>query len=282
MRHSVGAGEGGRARPGRRAVLRGLAGGLAVAATGGCQALPEDLGGSAVRVEKGTVSGAGITGAEWALARPEGDDEVPLVLALHGQGGDVGDIIGGGLRVEDVLADLLDEGATPFAVAAVTGGDTYWHPRDDGTDSGALVTEHLVDAVEEHAIDASRVGFIGWSMGGYGSLRLASELGRSRVAGVAAISPALWHSWRDVPDIAFDDAADYEEYGVAGRQRELRDIPVRIDCGESDVFYGATKRFAQSLGSGVETHYGPGDHSLEYWSTGIRSQLEWLGRHLTG
>lgn len=282
MRHSVGADEGCSARPGRRAVLSGLVGGLAVAATSGCQALPEDLGGSSVRVEKGTISGAGISGADWVLARPGGDATVPLVLALHGQGGEAGDIIGGGLRVEDVLADLIDEGAAPFAVAAVTGGDTYWHPRDDGTDSGRLVTEHLAGRVQEHAVDTSTVGLIGWSMGGYGSLRLAGELGRSRVAGVAAVSPALWHSWRDVPDIAFDDADDYEEYGVAGRQRELRGIPVRIDCGESDVFYGATKRYARSLGSGVETHYGPGDHSLDYWSTGVRSQLEWLGRHLTG
>lgn len=282
MRHSVGAHEGVPARPGRRAVLRGLLGGLTVTAASGCHALPEGVGGTSVRVERGTVSGAGFTGAEWALARPEGDEEVPLVLALHGQGGDAGDIIGGGLRVEDVLADLLDEGATPFAIAAVTGGDTYWHPRDDGTDSGALVTEHLVGAVEEHAVTVSRLGLIGWSMGGYGALRLAGELGRSRVAGVSAVSPALWHSWRDVPDVAFDDAADFEEFGVSGRQRELRGIPVRIDCGESDVFYGATKRYAKTLGSRVETHYGPGDHSLEYWSTGVRSQLEWLGRHLTG
>ena len=264
------------------AVLLGAAGGLGLALTSGCDSAPEDLDGSPVRVEKGTISGAGIRDADWAIARPEGDEEVPLVLALHGQGGQAGDIIGRGLRVEDVLADLLDGGAAPFAIAAVTGGDTYWHPRDDGTDSGRLVTEHLVGRVKEHAVDTSRLGLIGWSMGGYGALRIAGDLGRERVAGVSAVSPALWHSWRDVPDVAFDDAADYEEYGVAGRQRELRGIPVRLDCGESDVFFGATKRYAQGLGPRVETHYGPGDHSLEYWATGVRSQLEWLGGHLTG
>lgn len=278
---SVGADEGGLPRPGRRAVLRGLAGGLvSVAGTSACTA--RSGRGPSVVVERGTLSGAGFSDAAWVLARPEGDEEVPLCLALHGQGGHSGAIIGGGLRVEDVLSGLIGDGAAPFAIAAIDGGDTYWHARDDGTDSGALVTEHLVRTAEDHHVDTSTVAFIGWSMGGYGSLRLAGTLGSSRVAAVAAVSPALWHSWRDVPDVAFDDEADYRENRVTGRQDDLRGIPVRIDCGESDVFLGAAQRYARGFDTGVETHYGPGDHSLEYWSTGVRSQLEWLGSHLTG
>ena len=285
MRHSVGAREGGVPRPGRRSLLRGLAGGLAVTATAGaagCRSEPADVDGSPVRVERGTLSAAGFTDAAWALARPEGEETVPLCLALHGQGGDHGMIIGaGGLELEDVLAGLLDEGAAPFAVAAIDGGDTYWHPREDGTDSGALVMKHLIPAVEEHGVDASTLGFIGWSMGGYGSLRLAGELGPSRVAAVAAVSPALWESWREVPDVAFDDEEDYEEHRVTGRQRDLRGIPVRIDCGESDFFYEAARDYAEGFES-VETHFGPGDHTMDYWGEVAPAQLGWLGRHLTG
>lgn len=283
MGDSLEAVDGALPRPGRRALLRGLAGGVAlVASTAACDDAPESLGGSTVRVEHGTVSGAGFTDTAWVLARPKGDAEVPLVVALHGQGSHSGAIIGGGLRVEDVLAGLIDDGVAPFAVAAIDGGDNYWHPRDNGKDAGALVTEHLVPAVERLHLDTSTLGFIGWSMGGYGSLHLAGSLGADRVAAVAAVSPALWHSYRDVPDVAFDDAADFERYGVTGRPEDLRGIPVRIDCGESDVFLGSAQRFARSLGPGVETHYSTGAHSLEYWSTGVRSQLTWVGRHLTG
>lgn len=281
MGDSLEADDGRLPRPGRRAVLRGLAGGLALAGTSACDDAPEDLGGSSVRVESGTISGAGFQDTAWVLARPKGTKKVPLCIGLHGQGSHSGAVIGGGLRVEDVLAGLIDDGAAPFAVAAIDGGDNYWHPRANGTDAGALVTRHLVPAVAKLDIDTSTLGFIGWSMGGYGSLRLAGTLGADRVAAVAAVSPALWHSYSDVPDVAFDTEADYEKHGVTGRPEALRGIPVRIDCGESDVFLGSAKRFAGSLGSGVETHYAPGAHSLEYWSTGVRSQLAWVGRHLT-
>ncbi len=283
MRDSLEAVDGGLPRPGRRTVLRGLAGGFAVAATtAACEDAPKELGGSSVRVERGTVSGAGFTDAHWVLARPQDDAKVPLVVALHGQGSHSGAIIGGGLRVEDVLAGLIDDGTAPFAVAAIDGGDNYWHPRDNGTDAGALVTDHLVPAVEELDVTSSTVGLIGWSMGGYGSLRLAGTLGGDRVAAVAAVSPALWHSYADVPDVAFDDEADFERYGVTDRPEDLRGIPVRIDCGTSDVFLGSAKRFADSLGSRVTTSYSPGAHTLAYWSTGVRSQLAWIAERLTG
>lgn len=285
MRDSLGSGAV-VAAPGRRAVLRGLTGALTLAGAGvvvGCDDAP-GVGGarSGVRVERGTVSGAGFRDAKWALARPDGDAEVPVCVVLHGKGGHVDQVIGGGLRADEVLADLLAGGDSPFAVAAIDGGDTYWHSRADGSDAGALVTDHLLPLLAgDHAIATGRIGLLGWSMGGYGALLLAEQLGRTRVAGVVAESPALWFSAGETPAGAFDDAEDYAAHPVLGHQSRLRGIPVRVDCGNEDPFIAAARAYVDGFGSGVESHFGPGGHSMDYWAKQAPSQLAWLGRHLT-
>lgn len=284
MRDSLGAGGGSAVHPSRRTLLRALPGGLLTAAASlgaaGCSTTGHDSD-SPVRLERGTLSGAGITDAAWVLARPKGEEKVPLALALHGMGGHVGSLLGSGLRLDEDLAAIIDGGAAPFAIAGVDGGDTYWHDRDEGTDAGALLTQHLVAEAADHDVDTTRLAFIGWSMGGYGSLLHAGRLGSDRVRAVAATSPALWFSYEDAAEAAFDDEEDYEEHLVMGQQEDLRGIPVRIDCGEDDFFFAATKAYARGFDSRVETHFGPGDHSTEYWEGRTRSQLEWLGRHLT-
>lgn len=285
MRDSLGSGEGGGV-PGRRAVLRGLAAGLVAGPTallGGCDDPPGGSPGSpdGVRVERGSVSGSGFTDAAWVLARPDGDARVPLCVVLHGKGGHVDQVVGGGLRADAVLGDLLARGDAPFAVAAVDGGDGYWHARADGSDSGALVTDHLLPTLADHGIDTDRIGLLGWSMGGYGALLLAGQLGRPRVAGVVAESPALWFGAGETSAGAFDDAEDYAAHPVMGRQADLDGIPVRIDCGESDPFYAASVAYVDGFrGGAVESSFGPGDHTMTYWAKQAPSQLSWMGRRL--
>ncbi|KRE38562.1 hypothetical protein ASG73_06465 [Janibacter sp. Soil728] len=51
-------------------------------------------------------------------------------------------------------------------MAAVDGGDNYWQARADGSDLGALVTEHLLPLLaDEQAIDTTRIGLLGGSIG---------------------------------------------------------------------------------------------------------------------
>ena len=58
-----------------------------------------------------------------------------------------------------------------------------------------MVVDEFLPMLAERGLLAGpgdRIGLLGWSMGGYGALRLAALLGADRVAAVAAVSPAMW------------------------------------------------------------------------------------------
>ena len=83
-------------------------------------------------------------------------------------------------------------------------------------------------------------------MGGYGALLLGARLGPARTAAICAVSPALWTSSGATAPGAFDGADDYAANSVWGLPA-LGSIPIRIDCGNSDPFYSATKQFIAQL-----------------------------------
>lgn len=203
------------------------------------------------------------TEARWRLALPEG--AVATVVTLHGYGGS--------LRTwfEPPLGPTLAQ-RLGLAVAAVDGGDTYWHARADGTDAGTMVLEDLLPVLEREGAPVDRVGFTGFSMGGYGALLLATRLPPGRVLGVAAMSSALFLSPADSSAGAFDDAADFAEHDVLGRVEALRRVPVWLACGADDEFAEANHALAEQLPDAV-TVFDEGRHDRAYleghWPTGM-------------
>jgi pimeloyl-ACP methyl ester carboxylesterase len=96
----------------------------------------------------------------------------------------------------------------------------------------------------------TRVGLLGWSMGGFGALLLASDLGPTRVTGVVAASAALWRRAAETPAAAYDDRVDFDRHSIFGRLDRLAGIPVRLDCGRSDPFIAANRVLAERLAGG--------------------------------
>src|SRR5581483_8352448 len=160
-------------------------------------AAPTMVTGSFVSAARGGVP------TNWAIARPPGQTK-PLrpVIALHGKGSSAATVMEGG--VEQGLAQAVAAGLPPFAVVAVDGGGSYWHKRTSGEDSGAMVLDELIPMLGGQGLDTSRVGFLGWSMGGYGALLLGGRLGPGRTAAICAVSPALWMSSGAAAPGAFD------------------------------------------------------------------------------
>lgn len=262
--------------PNRRTVLRvGLGAALGAVATR-VGALPRATAEPAATYQSGSfVSTArGGVNTNWAIARPPGQT-APLrpVIALHGKGSDAATVMAGG--VEQGLAEAVAAGLPPFAVVAVDGGGGYWHKRASGDDAGAMVLEELLPMLADQGLDTSRVGFIGWSMGGYGALLLGSRLGPARTAAICAVSPALWTSPGAAAPGAFDSAADYAANSVWGLPT-LGSIPLRIDCGNGDPFAAATREFIAQLPSPPAGGFSPGGHDGEFWSAQLPAEISWL------
>jgi S-formylglutathione hydrolase FrmB len=221
----------------------------------------------------------GGANTNWAIARPPGQS-TPLrpLIALHGKDSDAATVMAGG--VEPGLAQAVAAGLPPFAVVAVDGGGSYWHQRASGEDSGAMVLDELIPLLAEQGLDTSRIGFLGWSMGGYGALLLGARLGPARTAAICAVSPALWQSSGATAPGAFDGADDYAANSVWGLPA-LGSIPIRIDCGNSDPFYTATQEFIDQLPTPPAGGFSPGGHDGVYWSSQLPAELAWIAPLLT-
>ncbi|KDE99234.1 hypothetical protein Y900_009815 [Mycolicibacterium aromaticivorans JS19b1 = JCM 16368] len=229
---------------------------------------PTMVTGSFVSAARGGVD------TNWAIARPPGQT-APLrpVIALHGKGQDAAGVMAGG--VEQGLAQAVAAGLPPFAVVAVDGGGSYWHQRASGEDSGKMVLDELIPMLGSQGLDTSRVAFLGWSMGGYGALLLGARLGPARTAAITAVSPALWLSSGAAAPGAFDGPNDFAANTVFGLPA-LASIPIRIDCGNSDPFYSATKQFIAQLPTPPAGGFSPGGHDGGYWSSQLPGEIAWM------
>lgn len=216
----------------------------------------------------------------WSIAYPPGHrDKLPVVVALHGRHEDHTSAFAD-LGLDRYLAATVADGAAPFAIAGVDGGDTYWHARDDGEDSGSMVVDEFLPMLGERGLDTRRVGLFGWSMGGYGALLLAPRLGKRLVFGVVAESPALWPQYEDTAPGAYDSESDFADALVWGQQDRLRGIPVRIDCGEGDPFYANTHEYVDGFDDPPSGGFELGDHDVGYWRRMAPDQLRFLARSL--
>jgi S-formylglutathione hydrolase FrmB len=287
----------------RRALLIGSGGAVAVAAAGGVAVdegwLPgrtrlrsvlglDGAAGHIPDVAPGRVVGGSFAsphrlGAQtgWSVIYPGPDVErLPVMVCLHGLGGDHTTAVAE-LGMDRFLPAAMAAGVPRFAVATVDGGTTYWHPRPTGEDAGAMVLDELLPRLQDQGLRTDRLAFQGWSMGGYGALRLAGILGASRVRAAAALSAALWTNPADASLSGFADAAEYQRYTVLGRQSQLRGIGVRVDCGTDDPFFDADRAYVAGFDRPVTSTFQPGAHTSSYWMRMLPAQLAFVGTALS-
>lgn len=286
----------------RRTVLLGVLGaagaaGAVVATAGEAAPVRTAIGdrlGRGPHVETGTFTSAARRGVatSWTLALPAGvrpdrpvsgtGAPLPLCVVLHGKGGDHTEL--GKIGYDRALASVVRAGTPPFALVSVDGGDRYWHERAEGDDSGAMVLDELLPLMARRGLaagDDDKVAFLGWSMGGYGSMLTALRRGVGRVAAVAPISPALWIDPGSSPVGAFDDREDYDRHDVWHRRAELARVPLRVDCGDQDPFLGAMREFVAGIRPRPAGGVQPGEHNRDYWRALAPQQLRFVGAALS-
>jgi hypothetical protein len=226
----------------------------------------------------------------WSLAVPPGHTAADLhvALILHGRGGDHSSGFAQ-LKLHHFLAAYTRAGGTPFAFAAVDGGDGYWHPRSNGDNPLAMLTHEFLPMLAQLGLRTDTIGLLGWSMGGYGALLVAREahrgtlpeaLGRTTVVAAAASSPALFASYHASASGAFDNAADFTKYGELASQPDAGKTALWVGCGATDAFTEQTRRYrakASPLPAGGITK---GCHTVSYWRSVAAAQISFIGAHL--
>lgn len=237
------------------------------------------------------VSGSFISKARlgksvgWTVSYPPGSkpgDALPVLLILHGFGSSHSAAFGATRHgLDHFLAQAVSAGSAPMALASIDGGNSYWHTRASGEDAAAMVVDEYLPLLKSQGLDTSRLGFLGWSMGGYGSLHIGAMLGPERVRVIVAESPALWARADQSAAGAFDGAADFAANTVVGRQHQLDGIPVRIDCGTGDGFYPEAERYAAGFTTRPSGGFQPGGHNNAYWRRVAPAELVFAAKYLS-
>lgn len=218
------------------------------------------------------------TAVGYSVIYPDGYDasaELPVVLVLHGRGGDHTSAIND-LGIDRYLTATVRAGTPAFALATVDGGrNSYWHRRADGNDPGFMLDHEFLPLLADRGLRTTRYGVLGWSMGGYGALLRGMS---SRAVAVGALSPALYRKYDEVQAGAFDGRADFEQSQVFGRAVRFRDVAVRIDCGRDDPFAPAASELRAELQAAGGQQAGA--HTPGYWRRMLPDQLRFLGGKL--
>ena len=227
----------------------------------------------------------------YAVAVPPGHEvgqPLPLTVCLPGRGGNARSVFGSGLYFADFVAEGIGERHLPaFAMAAVDGGESYWHRRASGEDRMSMLLHELLPLLRrKYRLGAGgrKTAIAGWSMGGYGAL-LAAERRPDIFCAVCAASPAIWTSYAAMmrgPRDAFDSAADFVANDVFAGIPRLAHTAVRVDCGTADPFYPYVREFVAAIPWHVAGGFATGGHNAGYWRRVAPKQVDFLARSLAG
>ena len=237
-------------------------------------------------------SAARRTAVGYTIGYPPGHgpgDRLPLVIALHGFGGNHVNALSG---ITPAQAVALKPGGTPLpplALVTVDGGGGYWNPHP-GDNPQAMLTDELIPLCQRKGLGVGTraIGVLGISMGGYGAIALAEKYPRL-IGAVAAISPAIWTSYAQAQSAntgAYASAADFTADDAVTHAAALASVPVRIASGYDDPFYPGVRTLARALprnpgGVPAEVYFGSGCHTGPFFNAQEPPSLAFLARHLS-
>jgi enterochelin esterase-like enzyme len=223
----------------------------------------------------------------YTIAYPPGHrrgDELPLVVMLHGYGGNHADAVAGMSPAQALALQPAGRPLGPMALVTVDGGGGYWNPHP-GDDPMAMVIGELIPRCRRLGLGRApgRIAAMGISMGGYGALLLAEKY-PDLFGAVAAISPAVWTSYpqaRQANPGAYASAAAFAAGDVVTHAAALGRRPVRVAAGYGDPFYPGVRALARALPPGAVVALGPGCHDGSFFTAQEPPSLAFLAGCLT-
>jgi predicted esterase len=219
----------------------------------------------------------------WPPGHPRGA-QLPLVVMLHGFGGNHTDALAGMSPAQAVALHVAGRRLPPMAMVTVDGGGGYWNPHP-GDDPMAMVVDELIPMCQALGLGRAphQVGTMGISMGGYGALLLAERYPHL-IGAAAAISPAIWTSYpeaRLANPGAYASAGDFAANDAVTLAPALRGTPVRLASGDDDPFRPGVEALVRVLPPTAEVEVSKGCHTAPFFLSQEPPSLSFLGRHLT-
>jgi len=206
-------------------------------------------------------------------ARGSGAAKRPLLVFLHGRGGEDGQESNANGEFFGALDRL---GARAPVVVFPSGGESsYYHRRESGDWGRYVLDEVIPQAVRRLHADPKRVAIGGISMGGFGAYSIA-RLRPQRFCAVGGHSAALWRSGGETAPGAFDDAEDFARNDLIAIARARGraawgSARLWLDGGTADPFRPGGEAFAAALG--ITLHHWAGEHEGDYWRAHFGSYL---------
>ena len=224
----------------------------------------------------------------YTIAYPPGHsygDRLPLVVMLHGFGGNHTDALAGLSPAQALALRVGGRPLPPMAMVTVDGGGGYWTPHP-GDDPMAMVVDELVPLCQGLGLGRppQTIGVMGISMGGFGALAFG-EQHPALFRAVAAISPAVWTSYaqaRAANSGAYASAAAFARYDAVTHAGALAGTPVRVAAGYDDPFAPGVRALARALPRGAVVDLSKGCHDGTFFLSQEPASLAFLGAHLTG
>ena len=217
--------------------------------------------------------------------RHRAEDELPLVVMLHGYGGSHADALVGMSPAQAVALQMDGRPLAPMAMVTVDGGDGYWNPHP-GDDPMAMVIGELIPRCRRLGLGRPprRIAMMGISMGGYGALLLAEKYPHL-IAAAAAISPAIWTSYAQAQSAnpgAYASAAAFAANDAVTHAPALARVPVRVASGYDDPFYPGVQALTRALPPGAVVELAKGCHTGAFFAEQQPPSLAFLARYLAG
>jgi enterochelin esterase-like enzyme len=208
--------------------------------------------------------------------------DLPLLVMLHGYGGNYSDWVDDG-RIDEAADDLILTGQIkPLVILMPDGGDSYYVSSDYGNYEPYIVDE-LINAVDSQfptAATRESRSIGGNSMGGFGALYLSLHYpGTFSAAG--GHSAAIFQNSSEPPAWVYGSSGEYfdERNPVSIIEREgwPDDTRLFLDMGIDDrlmtSLYYVLTAFDHMPGVEFEAHVWPGGHNWEYWSAHVPDYL---------
>jgi putative tributyrin esterase len=221
---------------------------------------------------------------------PGASDPMPLVILLHGvYGSHWSWALRGGAHL--TAARLIESGEIPPMALAMPSdglwGDGSGYVSHDDADYERWIVDDVPAAAalaDERITERSSIFLAGFSMGGFGALRLGAKYA-ARFAGISAHSAVT--TIARLAESIEEPVEELPSFGMADgtalhwlEAHAARLPPLRFDCGTGDGLLAGNRALHAALDArGIEHVYEefPGGHDWPYWKLHLADTLRFFG-----